>query len=423
MRDGLILLIMGLTITWAAAARAQQCDDSDSCTNPDMCSDGMCVGTPQSGGSCDDGNPCTTDDTCVDGECMGTPQTGGGCDDANPCTSGDECFSGICVGPTPAAEDTPCADGCGQCKPQFPFPGSPLTCQARPDAQGQTCGTNVQPCLESRCMVTPVLGVEFVSCATQPKQCPDTDGNKCTDNCNFKTGQCEVDSPPPCFPGCEECNPSVGCEPANLGAACDDFDVCTPQSRCEAVTFPGLGTRGVCRAGEPTITLPTATASSTPTATPTPTNTMPAATATATPSATPTSTPSVTRTRTPTVSPTASNTPTRTPTANGTATPTGTPTHTFTRTATPTATATDTPTRTPTGGTPQVETPTPTATPKCPGDCNGDGKVSIDELILAVEAALGVRPLEDCSSLDTDRSGTLEIDELVAAVEAALNGC
>jgi hypothetical protein len=49
--------------------------------------------------------------------------------------------------------------------------------------------------------------------------------------------------------------------------------------------------------------------------------------------------------------------------------------------------------------------------------------VSIDELILGVEIALGLRPLDDCRSLDADRSKTIEIDELVAAVEAALNGC
>ena len=59
----------------------------------------------------------------------------------------------------------------------------------------------------------------------------------------------------------------------------------------------------------------------------------------------------------------------------------------------------------------------------CPGDCDGDGEVSIDELIVSVEIALGLRPLGDCDSLDADGSGTIEIDELVAAVNAAVNGC
>jgi hypothetical protein len=263
-------------------------------------------------------------------------------------------------------------------------------------------------------MVIQVLGVELVSCATQPKQCPDTDGNKCTDNCNFKTGQCEVDLPPPCFPGCEACNPSVGCEPANLGASCDDFDVCTPQSHCEAVTLPVVGTRGFCVPGPPTITVPSATPSATPTSTPSPTHTVAPATAT------PTATPSATRTHTPTATVAGVTTPTNTAVA-----PTSTRSATPTRTATATVPSGATPTPTATGGTPPIDTPTPTATPsqQCHGDCDGDGQVSIDELIVAVEVALGLRPLDDCNSLDADASGTVEIDELVAAVSAAVNGC
>ena len=57
-----------------------------------------------------------------------------------------------------------------------------------------------------------------------------------------------------------------------------------------------------------------------------------------------------------------------------------------------------------------------------PGDCNGDGRVTIDELILGVNIALGSRPVTDCPAFDTDDSGMVSISELVAAVNVALNG-
>lgn len=68
--------------------------------------------------------------------------------------------------------------------------------------------------------------------------------------------------------------------------------------------------------------------------------------------------------------------------------------------------------------------PTPTATsvqPVCPGDCDGDGRTAIDELVRGVGAALG--SAEACAALDLDDSGTISISELIAAVNSALNGC
>jgi hypothetical protein len=68
-------------------------------------------------------------------------------------------------------------------------------------------------------------------------------------------------------------------------------------------------------------------------------------------------------------------------------------------------------------------TPTPTATlvEGCPGDCNGDGQVRVDELVGGVNAVLGTGPL--CPPLDLDGNGTAEVNEVVAAVNAALRGC
>lgn len=59
----------------------------------------------------------------------------------------------------------------------------------------------------------------------------------------------------------------------------------------------------------------------------------------------------------------------------------------------------------------------------CAGDCDGDGAVSIAELILAVNIALGARPVSDCRSVDTNGDGQVAINELIAAVNNALDGC
>jgi hypothetical protein len=66
------------------------CDDGDPCTDNDVCSDGVCTGTP----FCDDGDACTHD-ACADGNCTSTPVD---CDDGVECTD-DLCdiVTGGCV--------------------------------------------------------------------------------------------------------------------------------------------------------------------------------------------------------------------------------------------------------------------------------------------------------------------------------------
>jgi cysteine-rich repeat protein len=59
----------------------------------------------------------------------------------------------------------------------------------------------------------------------------------------------------------------------------------------------------------------------------------------------------------------------------------------------------------------------------CEGDCSGDGKVTIDELVTAVAVALGTKSVTECTRADGDSSGNVEINELVRAVNGALLGC
>jgi arylsulfatase A-like enzyme len=58
----------------------------------------------------------------------------------------------------------------------------------------------------------------------------------------------------------------------------------------------------------------------------------------------------------------------------------------------------------------------------CPGDCDGDGQVTIAELVSAVGVALGSAPLAQCRAA-AGRDGQVGVDALVQAVESALGGC
>ncbi len=59
----------------------------------------------------------------------------------------------------------------------------------------------------------------------------------------------------------------------------------------------------------------------------------------------------------------------------------------------------------------------------CTGDCNADGFVTINELVLGVDIMLGTTPLTQCDAFDEDDSSDIMISELVAGVNAALGGC
>lgn len=67
--------------------------------------------------------------------------------------------------------------------------------------------------------------------------------------------------------------------------------------------------------------------------------------------------------------------------------------------------------------------PAPTRFRPCTGDCDGDGAVSIDEIITGVDIALGVAPMETCRAMDADAAGVVTVDELLSAVDSLLSSC
>lgn len=59
----------------------------------------------------------------------------------------------------------------------------------------------------------------------------------------------------------------------------------------------------------------------------------------------------------------------------------------------------------------------------CVGDCNGNGEVTIDEIIKGVNIALGSLALDQCPSFDANGDDVVTVNELIQGVNNALNGC
>lgn len=101
-------------------------------------------------------------------------------------------------------------------------------------------------------------------------------------------------------------------------------------------------------------------------------------------------------------------------------------------TTTPTATAIGTvvpPTGTPappTNTLTPLSSPTPSSIPvlpSCDGDCDADGRVTVDELMRGVRIALGTLPIDTCPSFDANGDGEVSVGEIVAGVNTGLGGC
>lgn len=66
----------------------------------------------------------------------------------------------------------------------------------------------------------------------------------------------------------------------------------------------------------------------------------------------------------------------------------------------------------------------PTPTPeRCPGDCNHDGAVAVDDLLTLVDIAAGRQTATACGSGDRNVDGRITVDEIIAAVDLAGGSC
>jgi hypothetical protein len=59
----------------------------------------------------------------------------------------------------------------------------------------------------------------------------------------------------------------------------------------------------------------------------------------------------------------------------------------------------------------------------CCGDCNGDGGITVDEIVSGVNIALGLTAIGSCLAFDTNGDADVTVDEVLCAVANALDGC
>jgi carboxypeptidase family protein len=87
-------------------------------------------------------------------------------------------------------------------------------------------------------------------------------------------------------------------------------------------------------------------------------------------------------------------------------------------------------------GSTALASPTPTPTPSitpitpinlaggCVGDCDRNGRVTLDELVTMVNIALGLADFSSrCLAGDADGDGSVRVTDIIAAVRRVLNGC
>ena len=60
---------------------------------------------------------------------------------------------------------------------------------------------------------------------------------------------------------------------------------------------------------------------------------------------------------------------------------------------------------------------------QCVGDCDADGVVAVNELVIGVNIALSRAAVDSCASLDTNGDARVVVNELIGAVNSALRGC
>ena len=246
-------------------------DEPDACTD-DVCQAGVCTHDPI---TCNDGFACTTDSCdsvagceyipddglCDDGESCTTEtcEVGQGCvfvnepdetpcDDNSLCTLDDACQSGVCTGPPPDCDDgNPCTQnnchavrGCLNSEDEVacdcldeggaPLPAGTVCADGNDCTIGDTCDA-------------------AGSCGAGP-ECPDEDGNACTNELCFfgvcvstDSGCLDCIEGQPCSDG-DRCTTGICtlgvCEPTPID--CDDGDSCTTDAcianyGCNTVNF------------------------------------------------------------------------------------------------------------------------------------------------------------------------------------------
>jgi len=264
---------------------ADQCDDSNPCTDDD-CVSSACVNTPNTA-ACEDGDACTSGDVCSSGICQGTPTPDGDPCDAGVCCqgvcrAGDCCQHPDCQNPTPVCSPewicSACQNDpeCSGINPDTPLcdtdSGACVECIAASDCpiQAPVCspeGTCLACTQDSECLA---IDSAFPICDEQAGICVQCENQA---DCQAPTGLCDpaTNLCVECY-GAGQCNDSnpctddecvdTACVNAPNTGACQDGNACTENDTCSGgicagsdVTdgdpcAGGLCCAGECRAGD-----------------------------------------------------------------------------------------------------------------------------------------------------------------------------
>ncbi len=217
------------------------CDDNDVCTQTDTCDKGLCLGSNPV--DCDDDEICTADSCDFFAGCQHVPADGA-CDDGNACTVDDTCAEGTCSPGTPldcddndVCTDDSCdpATGCvhtnnvATCDDANACTADDVCAEGLCAGQTITCNDD-NPCTDDTC--DSGTGCVFTN---NTAACDDNDACTTVDQCD--EGVCVGSTPPTCDDDnpCtdDSCDPDTGCVFTNNTVPCDDGDACTTVDVCD----------------------------------------------------------------------------------------------------------------------------------------------------------------------------------------------
>ena len=253
----LLVLAGGAARAQISCLTDESCSDGDFCDGVERCVAGTCVsGAPL---ECDDGDPCTSDSCVAAAGCVHTddlcPSTCGPgddgmrCSDHSACTTGDVCSAGVCLGtPVDCNDGDPCTTdscdpvlGCTYVEEADP-PGCVTSSECILAADHTPCVGDGDPCTRDGCLE----GACRVGLIQAERQCDDGDACNGPEFCSPVKG-CQHDNPLRCDDGnacngVETCAPASGCvagTPEPDGTPCDDGHACTASDACAAGVCSG----------------------------------------------------------------------------------------------------------------------------------------------------------------------------------------
>lgn len=70
-----------------------------------------------------------------------------------------------------------------------------------------------------------------------------------------------------------------------------------------------------------------------------------------------------------------------------------------------------------------LELPFPSTRPDCAGDCDGNWRVGVAEVISGIRMMVDSVPVGDCPRMDSSADGAITVNEVVRALQHSLEGC